>query len=258
MKDRIPSILLSLRSVLSLLPVLWLAGSLAGCVKTRSQLKGESGNQELARQTQAQRRFEQQNAHASASASAPAAASAPAPAPKPAIAAYRLEEYDEQMRHLHGRVDTVENMLAQLNAAEQGHREMKLQENQALEQKFIAFEDALKKLETQVLELSDQVSRLKPTPAPAVDTSEKARTSFEQAEDLFTAKKWKESIVAYQKYRDKNPKGKQYADATYKIGVSFQELGMKDEARAFFDEVTTKFPKSKEAKKAKFRLNSLK
>ena len=33
---------------------------------------------------------------------------------------------------------------------------------------------------------------------------------------------------------------------------------MKDEAKAFFDEVITKFPGSKEAKKAAFRVKSLK
>ena len=54
-----------------------------------------------------------------------------------------------------------------------------------------------------------------------------------------------------------NPKGKRYADATYKIGMSFQELKLKDDAKAFYQEVIQKFPKSSEAKKAEVRLKKL-
>jgi TolA-binding protein len=135
------------------------------------------------------------------------------------------------------------------------------------DKKLQAYEDAIRKLEAQVQTLNDEVTKLKETPpppeaeaAPAPASSKKGKSSgpYEAGEDHFGAKKWKEAIVSFQKYRDQNPKGKNYADATYKIGVCFQELGMKDEAKSFMEEVTAKFPNSKEAKKAAFRLKNLK
>jgi len=71
-------------------------------------------------------------------------------------------------------------------------------------------------------------------------------------------KHWKEAIVAYEKYRSTNPTGKRYAEATYKIGASFHELGMKSEAKAFYAEVVEKFPKGEWAKKSNGRLKALK
>jgi TolA-binding protein len=81
---------------------------------------------------------------------------------------------------------------------------------------------------------------------------------LDAAAEMFSGKKWKDAAAAFQKYREAFPKGKAYSDATYKIGVCFQELGLKDEAKSFYDEVVAKFPKSKEAKKARIRLKSLK
>ncbi|MEZ4872462.1 MAG: tetratricopeptide repeat protein [Bdellovibrionales bacterium] len=46
-------------------------------------------------------------------------------------------------------------------------------------------------------------------------------------------------------------------EATLKIGECFQELGMASEAKVFFDEVIEKSPDSKEAKKARIRLQAL-
>ena len=125
----------------------------------------------------------------------------------------------------------------------------------------------MKKLEAEVASLSEEVTHLKTPPPPPIpqpmsatkeSASSKGRSAFDEGESLLSAKKYKEAIVAFQKYRDGNPKGRSYGDATYKIGVSFQELGLKDEAKTFFEEVTSKFPGSKEAKKAAARMKSLK
>jgi TolA-binding protein len=88
--------------------------------------------------------------------------------------------------------------------------------------------------------------------------SGKKADQFDVAEDLFAKKDWKRAILNYQKFRESNPRSKKVPEAIYKIGVSFQELGMKDEARTFFDEVIAKFPNSAEAKKARTRLKSVK
>jgi TolA-binding protein len=78
------------------------------------------------------------------------------------------------------------------------------------------------------------------------------------AEEKFDQKNWKEAILEYEKYRKANPKGKQFSTATYKIGVAFQELGLNDEAKAFYEEVISKFPKTKDADRASTRMKNLK
>ncbi len=223
---------------------------LNGCLKTRAQLRGDEGNGELERQTTTQRREE---ARSGGGASTPAKeAKPPPPAPKD-------DDLDDQMRQLNGRVDTVENQMTQTNAAMQAEKQSVTQMAQAIDQKFATYEEAIKKLEAQVASLTEQVNAAKASaPAAGGGGAAKGRTPYDEAEDLFGAKKWKEAIVSYQKYRDNNPKGKMYADATYKIGMCFQELKMKDEAKAFYSEVISKYPGSKEAKKAAFRSKQLK
>ncbi len=206
---------------------------LNGCVKTRAQLRGDEGGTELQKQTNTQRREEVK-----------ASAQKPPPPPPPAS---KTDEIFEQLREMNGRIDTLENQMTQVMAAAANEKLSTMKMAEAIDQKFAAYEEEIKKLEAQVLALTS-------APAPVA----KGRTAYDDGEDAFNAKKWKEAIVNYQKYRDANPKGKMYADATYKIGVCFQELKLKDEARAFFDEVIAKYPGSKEAKKAAFRAKQAK
>lgn len=188
--------------------------------------------------------------------------------PKAAAVAAKVEDYDDQMRQLNGRVDTIENQMNQVNAANESEKKSVTEMAKYADQKFQAYEEELKKMEAKLAGVEQELAALKaakaePIPTPSAGSiagaiSGKGKTSYDEGEDLFNAKKWKEAIVSYQKYRDTYPKGKMYADSTYKIGVCFQELKMKDEAKAFFDEVVSKFPSSKEAKKAAFRMKTLK
>ncbi len=235
--------------ILLVLSVGWTMG-MTGCLKTRAELEAEQGEQVQQKQTTGQQRAEK-----------PYKEKAPA-------TAYKFEEYDESMRTMGGRVDTVENRIEQLNTAATNDRAAVNKNTQIIDQKFNAYEEAIKKLEAQVTELAGEVNKLKmapqPEPAPQKLTQPEAasggklRTAFDDGEDLFNAHKWKEAILKYQKYRDGNAKGKLYPDSTYKIGVCFQELGMKDEAKSFYEEVAAKYPKSKEAKKAILRMKTLK
>lgn len=158
----------------------------------------------------------------------------------------KADEVDTQMRQLTGRVDEVENQVNQSNANFQSVSK----DNQTRDQKIAALEDSVKKLQADVQALTEQMTKkAAPTDPNGLITD---------ADGLASAKKYKEAIVEYQKYRDTYPKGNRYAEATYKIGTCFQELGMKDEARAFYEEVVNKHPKAPEAKKAAKRLKALK
>lgn len=234
--------------------VLMMASMFAGgCValKTRSEARGQGTEAEPQRQTaRAQRE------------SAKEYTAKEFKEPKAAAVTARTEDYDDQMRQLHGRVDTIENQLNQINAANDAEKKSVTEMAKYADQKFGAYEEELKKMEAKIQGLEQEIAAAKSSkaePAPSAGASSgKGKTPYDDGEDQLGAKKWKEAIVSYQKYRDAYPKGKMYADATYKIGVCFQELKMKDEARAFFDEVVSKFPGSKEAKKAAFRMKTLK
>ena len=220
--------------------LLFLTAQLAGCLKTKADLRNEGSDNTEQRQVVAT-----QQAQAK---------------PKTA-AALKFDEYDDQMRAMNGRIDSVENYISQQNAAKKGEQDTFSKDRAVTDQRFVAYEEALKKLEAEVQTLNEEMARLKapPAAAPAAPVSKKdSKTLFEDGQSQFSAKKWKDAILSYQKYRDANPKGKYYAEATYKMGVSFQELGLKDDAKPFLEEVVSKFPGSKEAKKATFRLKNSK
>lgn len=203
------------------------------CLRTRSEVREEESRKNLQEQMVVQQKKAQE----------PAA----------------NEELDSQMRELNGRVDTLQNQIAQLGAGQAGKVEDETKHKDELDSRLRLYEDALKKIEMQMASLEQEVKTLKASAAaPMVASAAKGgESSYQQAEEAFSNKDWKQAIVAYQKYRDENPKGKAYASATYKIGIAFQELKMKDEAKSFLEEVITKFPKSKEAKRAEFRLKNL-
>ncbi|MBK9294536.1 MAG: tetratricopeptide repeat protein [Oligoflexia bacterium] len=48
------------------------------------------------------------------------------------------------------------------------------------------------------------------------------------------------------------------AEATYKIGLCFTELGLKKDAKEFYKDVIEKYPKTSWAKKAKYRISQIK
>ncbi|MNT30620.1 tol-pal system protein YbgF [compost metagenome] len=165
------------------------------------------------------------------------------------------------MRELNGRVDVVENKLGNNRSSVETALKGSQQQNVETAQKLNLLQEAMTKLEGQLFQLTAEVQALKAERAAsqAEHASRQVKKDvYDAAQDYFKQKDWKQAILNYQKYRDENPKGKTFADATYKIGVAFQELGMKEEARTFYDEVVTKFPKTEEAKRAKVRLKGLK
>ncbi|HWU43929.1 MAG TPA: tetratricopeptide repeat protein [Bdellovibrio sp.] len=175
----------------------------------------------------------------------------------------RFSDLEEQMRALNGRVEVAENKMDRSNSSIENALKNSQQQNQDLGQKVAILQDALTKMEKEVNQLSQEVQALKTQaaaapPAHSSHNKESSKDSYESGENFFNKKDWKQAILQYQKYRDENAKGAHFADATYKIGVSFQELGMKDESKTFYDEVISKFPKSAEARRAKIRLKGLK
>lgn len=209
---------------------------LTGCLKTRTDVRENEQRQVMQQQVVT---LQKTNADASG----------------------RVADLEEQMRELNGRVDVVENKLGSSHSGVENALRNSQQQNQDLSGKVAIMQEALTTMEKQIYALNAEVNALRAEKAAAQaekSAKQAKRDAFEAAQDFFAKKDWKQSILNYQKYRDENPKGPKFADATYKIGVSFQELGMKDEAKTFYDEVVSKFPKSEEARRAKIRLKGLK
>lgn len=172
----------------------------------------------------------------------------------------RLQEYDEQFRALSGRIDVVENQLNQINAGVADKNNQESLGRKEVDAHLRALEEAIAKLEAQLKGLSEEIQDLKSAKAapPPAASAGKSKDAFQSAEAAFNKKDYKQAIVDYEAYRKGYPKGKVYGVATLRIGQAFHELGMKDEAKSFFEEVVQKFPGSPEAKKASQRLKSMK
>ncbi len=225
--------------------VILLASFSVGCLKTREELRGEGRN------------------HTDDVASMQKAAVQDMQRAEKNDSSNRFSEIEGSLREMNGRVDVVENKLGQSDHRDsQTHRQTQDQLTET-NRKMALLQEEVVKLEGQVQGLNEQVINLKTAPpveekkAAAASKSDKKENSYETAEDHFGKKDWKKAIVSYQKYRDTFPKGKHFAESTYKIGVCFQELGLKDEARTFFEEVMQKFVSSPEARRAKIRLKKL-
>lgn len=174
-----------------------------------------------------------------------------------AQSAARLDEYDQQMRALNGRLEQVENQIGQASSEQSGHHAQEARRREENEKRFQAYEEALKKIENQVAALSDELKRSQQKSAKETSSSS-GKDSLVAAEAAFDQRDWKTAIIEYENYRKSYPRGKNYPTATLRIGVAFLELNKKEEGKVFLEEVIAKFPGSKEAKKASQRLKSMK
>lgn len=179
----------------------------------------------------------------------------------------RFSEIEEDLRNVRGRVEVLEHRGGEGSQQAEAVKKYATDVSADNNKKILLLQEGLGQLEKTVFQLNAELNAMKAERAAMIATSaavqaksasEAKRSGYEVGQDYFEQKEWKKAILNFQKYRDESPKGAKVADATYKMGVSFQELGMKDEAKTFYDELISKYGSSNEAKKAKARLKSLK
>jgi len=78
--------------------------------------------------------------------------------------------------------------------------------------------------------------------------------TFYRAESYFKLKQYKKAIVDYSRFPEKFTRSKRMPSVLFRIGSSFDALGMKEDAKGFYQELIDKFPKTSEAKKARSKL----
>ncbi len=81
-----------------------------------------------------------------------------------------------------------------------------------------------------------------------------AEVHFGMGEAKMGTRDFKAAIVQYSKVQEAFAKSPRVPESLYKIGLCFEKLNMKKEARDFFSELIERFPKATEAKKARAKL----
>ncbi len=187
---------------------------------------------------------------------------------------YALDEIKGEMTRMNGRLEDMERAQKQAAQTDKSKDEVKALEARImeLEKAQIDMIEALKKMEGQaqankdpsdLLSKGQQAMEEKSYDA-AIDhlsaylKSPKAKALeeafFLRGEAFYESKQYKKAIVDFSKFPEKFTKSKHTAVALLRIGQSFEALGMKDDAKGFYQELVEKFPKSSEAKTAKKKL----
>lgn len=163
-------------------------------------------------------------------------------------------DIQNDIRVIAGRVDSVEHNQ------DVSSREMR-SEIENLKKQVIAENEKIKLLEQHVdsteVKLTNAIQAIGTggSQASSVSGSRSEKLSpLEEADQHFKNKEFKKAIVNYQAYLEKHEKGVKAAEATYKIGVCFSELGMKKNAKEFYVATIENFSGTTFAKKAKIRL----
>ncbi len=230
-----------------------------GCLRTRSQVRdGSSESPPEAEVYQA----------------APPAA--PAPGRNPGVQ-YDVDEIKQEMTRIEGRLEDIERAQKQQSEdrakqANDGDTVRKLETKiDKLEQDLGNLQADLKKQSSSPAEVQHLLEKAKSQYAagdfddaieslsdylgmPSAKKVEEA--TFLRAEAYYKLKEYKKAIVDYSKFPEKFNRSTRMPAALYKIGLSFEALGLKDDARGFYQELNDKYPKSPEAKKIKGKLRS--
>lgn len=164
---------------------------------------------------------------------------------------YQLKSYEEQFRTMLGRIEELETKAQTGNADE-----AKMKDLEQAVSELLAQQEQLKS-ELKASREAQQAAVQKAKEQAAEDAAP-ATGDLAKADKLFTEGKWEKAAQEFELFRKKNPKSSEISIVTYKIGVCFQELGLKTEAKTFFNNVIKNYPNSKASKFAKFRLENLK
>ncbi len=166
-------------------------------------------------------------------------------------------DYDEQFRMSTGKIEELEILNRRTQDSNQKRLGEESQQLQAYKDSLQELVEEKKKLELEILRLKEANKKAK---REVVAAKRSAKEHLNEGDKLFDDKKWSGAAAEYQSYREKakSKKNEDYALATYKIGVCFQELGMVKEAKTFYKSVASKYKGQKAAKYAEYRLANLK
>jgi TolA-binding protein len=257
---RFSSTVRSSTSLLSLALTAALSIVASGCLKTRAQLRQEED----------------------VDAATPRQASVQDVQPR---AEYVIEELKSEITRLTGRIEDLERAQKEQSSAA-SQQEASSEERRKLEERVQELEQAQERI---ILELKKAQEKFQeklqeaPTGAgakPATELLDRAKKEFRagnhqavvdlladylkapkaprgeeatflKAESHFALKQWKKSILEFSRFPEKYTTSKYMPMALSKIARAFEAMGMREDAKGFYQELVDKFPKSPEAAKAR-------
>ena len=219
----------------SIFPFLTLFAFLPACLKTRAQLNGQDNSVVSQPQTQTL----EQGRYVSGTVN---------PQQRAQIDS-RFYEIDKDFRQLYGKVENMENQLSQLNTAPE--------QKPADDARVKELEKRIATLEEAVLALDKKVGLKKKSGSASKVAANKPKGFFAIGKDLVAKKQYEKAILMFEKYRTKYPRGKKYAAATYEIGHCFEKLKLPRDAKAFYQEIVERYPKTKMSARAQSKLKKI-
>lgn len=176
----------------------------------------------------------------------------------------KIQEVSSEVLTMNGRVETLEAKINSLDRGLQAHNRQGDQQVVEVSNRVRTLEEASIGLNQRMDAIVEELKNLR----ASIDSSNKSEKSaahskgpekgpFTVAEDEYAKQNWGEAILSYMKYREQNPTGKRYAEATFKIGYAFQQMGKGVQAKSFYQEVVNRFPGTPHAKKAQSQLQKL-
>ncbi|GEM_PF-1557988 len=248
------------KSHLAVVSALALMVAASGCLKTRSQIKGESGGDSQAQGEDGGNVEE--------------------PTPP---GGYRYEELRNELTRISGKLEELEHHSRSQNLGEVKEYATRLEARiEEMEKNQILIMSELKEIkdrsvpvtsnsresggvtpsgrlaEAQTLLASKEYERAAETFRAILSHNPKGKVAVEAnfglGEAEYAQDNFKKAIVAYSKVQELQPKSSRVPAALYKIGMCFERLNMNKEAKGFFAELAERFPKTSEGKKAKARL----
>ena len=177
---------------------------------------------------------------------------------------YVIDEIKEEITRLNGRIEDLERANKGPDKGAEGEERKKIDQRLSqLEQTTAQILESI----TQLQEIGDPPTLLKKANkffedkdyTAAVNTlgqyikipkvAKLDEALFLRGESQYKLKQYKKAIIDYSKISEKFPSSKRAPAALYKTGLSFDALGLKDEAKGFYQELVEKYPKSSESKK---------
>lgn len=235
--------------------------SLSACVTTRAQLHQERAAQ------QGEEELNNDPAHEPTVESKPSKNQNSSQSSAQNSGGYSVEELKSMVASLTGKVEELEQNISK-SGDQHGEELKKLYSRiDELEKKANAAPEVVKHSDKDEFEVGKEAYRAGKYDE-AIDAFEEylknpqAGTHEEaimlKGEAHFKQKNFKKAIVEFSKISEKFPKSKENPKALMRIAESFDGLGMKEDAKAFYTDLIDKFPKSPEAKAAKKRISKKK
>jgi TolA-binding protein len=189
--------------------------------------------------------------------------------PAPVSSQYGLEEMKAELAKLSGKIEEMEQDKKTSQSSQAEEQQKLLNRIADLEKQLKEKEEkqtgpVLPEGKTAVQAAKDAIANSKLEEAiQYLDSFLKEHLSgkdveegtFLRGEVYFKLKEFKKAIIDYSKFPEKFSKSNFHSKALLKIAECFEALEMKEEAKAFYQDLFDKFPKTFEGKIAKKKLN---